>query len=166
MRAAIGALVAIFVAVGAASAQDGETVVGEATVVDSDGLRVGETSVMLWGIESLERTQRCTIGNEIWDCYEAAIRALQTIASVAEVSCNIIGEPDGYGRVLGVCTSGGVDINEALVRAGFALAKRDETEDYVPAEEAAQEEGIGLWQGEFIHPADYRRSRAITQDRP
>ena len=166
MRKVLGALAALLLAGGVATAQDAEPIVGMATVVDSDGIRIGNASIMLWGIESIERPQTCVIDGQGWDCYAAAIRALQTITSVGEVTCNPVAEPDPYGRILAVCFVDGEDVNEALVRVGFALAKRDETEDYIAAEEAAIAEGIGLWQGEFMHPADFRRQHAIRQDRP
>ncbi len=47
MRKVIGVLAALTVSAGAAEAQDGELIAGMATVVDSDGLRVGDTSMML-----------------------------------------------------------------------------------------------------------------------
>lgn len=166
MRKVIGILAALLTVAGVAKAQEGAPIVGVATVVDSDGLRVGTTSVMLWGIESLERPQTCSIGGQLWQCYPAAVRALETIVSVAEVTCQPVGNPDPYGRVLATCFVDGVNVNEALVRAGFALAKRDETEDYVAAEDVARAEAVGLWQGEFMLPRDFRRSHAIMADRP
>ena len=36
----------------------------------------------------------------------------------------------------------------------------------LPDEQAAREEGIGLWQGTFTEPADFRRSRGIFVLRP
>lgn len=159
-------LVALLLLAGTASAQEADSIIGTATVVDSDGLRVGETSIMLWGIESVERGQFCSIDGQTWDCYAAAVRALETISSVAEVNCHPVAAPDPYGRVLAVCFVDRTDINEALVRAGFALAKRDETEEYVPAEDAAKAEGIGLWQGQFMHPADFRLFNGRFVDRP
>ena len=166
MRKAIGVLAMMFALTGAGQAQEGEPIVGIAIVVDPDGLRIGDASLMLWGIESVERTQMCSIDRQAWDCYAAAVRALQTIISVAEVSCQPVGEPDPYGRILVVCVVDDMDVNEALVRAGFALAKRDETEDYVAAEDLAKEEGIGLWQGAFELPRDFRGRHAIFTDRP
>jgi len=166
MRKAIGLLAALAFLAGPAAAQPGEPIAGTATVSDSDGLRIGNISILLWGIESVERPQTCTIEGAVWDCFAAAVRALETIALVAEVSCQPVAAPDPYGRILAICFVDGVDINEALVRSGFALAKRDETEDYVAAEDAARAEGIGLWQGEFMHPADFRRMHAIFADRP
>lgn len=166
MRKALGVLTAIVAAAGAAVAQPADPIIGPATVVDSDGIRIGDASIMLWGIESVERPQTCAINGLVWDCYTAAIRALQTITDLGAATCERVGRPDGYGRILAVCSVNGVDINEALVRAGFALAKRNETEDYVPAEEAARAEKIGLWQGDFVLPADYRVSHGVFTDRP
>lgn len=166
MRKVVGVFAVLLALTSAAKSQEVEPIVGVATVVDSDGLRIGDKSLMLWGIESVERTQTCRIGDEFWDCYAAAIRSLQTITSVAEISCDPVGEPDPYGRILVVCFVDGTDVNQALVRAGFALAKRDETEDYVPAEDLARAEGIGLWQGTFETPRDFRGRNAIFTDRP
>jgi endonuclease YncB( thermonuclease family) len=157
---------ALLAMAGTSTAQDAAPIVGTATVVDSDGLRVGDKSIMLWGIESMERPQTCIIDGQIWQCYAAAVRALETIALVGEVTCQPVGQPDPYGRILATCFVGDVNINEALVRAGFALAKRDETLDYVAAEDAAKAEGIGLWQGTFMLPADFRHLHAIFADRP
>ena len=53
-----------------------------------------------------------------------------------------------------------------LLYFDLGIEKRDETDDYVAAEEAARAEGIGLWQGEFMLPADFRRSSGLRVDRP
>ena len=148
---------------GAAAAQD---LTGPARVIDSDGLEIGGARIMLFGIESVERPQVCFIRGRPWACYDAAVRQLETITGVADVSCTQIGAHDHYGRVLARCSVAGESVNEALVRAGFALAKRDETEEYVPAEDAARAERIGLWQGDFQYPRAFRLSRGIFIDRP
>jgi endonuclease YncB( thermonuclease family) len=141
-------------------------VTGRARAVNADTIAVGTTYVFLFGIESMERTQICGKENIPWSCYDYAVRALETIIDVAPVTCTLIGEPDYLGRSLGTCTVAGKNVNEALVRVGFAFAKRDETLDYVPAEEAAKAEGLGLWAGEFQPPAEYRAAEGILLDRP
>lgn len=161
--AALGTLVAL---AGPAVAQVAPAIVGLATVGDSDGLRIGTSTIVLWGLESVERPQTCNIGGQMWECFPAAVRALETIVGTSEVACQPVGPPDGYGRLLAVCRVGDINVNEALVRAGFAIAKRDETLDYVAAEEAARAERIGLWQGEFVLPRDFRVMRGVFQDRP
>jgi endonuclease YncB( thermonuclease family) len=166
LRKTVAVLTALLALAGPAAAQGDPPIVGPAMVVDSDGLRIGGTTIMLWGVESVERPQTCGIGGVAWECFPAAVRALETIVGVSDVSCQPVGRPDGYGRVLAVCMAGDVNVNEALVRAGFALAKRDETLDYVAAEDAAKAERIGLWQGEFVSPHDFRVMRGVFQERP
>ncbi len=171
MRVAFKLMIAIglgaAVASSKAEAQEPPPVVtGPARAVNADTLQVGQTYVFLFGVESVERTQRCVIDGVPWACYAAAVRALENIIGVADVTCELTGEPDYLARWLGTCFVAGANVAEALTRAGFALAKRDETLDYVAAEAAAQTEAIGLWQGEFQHPAEHRAAEGIFLDRP
>lgn len=151
---------------GAALAQAPREVTGRARAVNADTIVVGDSYIFLFGLESVERGQICGKNNALWACYDYAVRALETIIDVAMVTCTLVGDPDYLGRALGTCTVAGKNVNEALVRSGFALAKRDETLDYVAAEDAAKAEGVGLWASEFQHPADFRRSEGILIDRP
>ncbi len=142
-----------------------EEFTGRPTVVDTDTLAFGSTRIMLFGIESVERGQPCAIGGVAWACEPAAVRALETITGGGDVACTTVGPPDAFGRFLGTCTIAGVDVNDELVRQGFALAKRDETLDYVPAEDAAKAAKIGLWQGEFETPRAFRTAHDIIDAR-
>ena len=71
-----------------------------------------------------------------------------------------------YGRLLARCNINGQSLNEQLVRKGYAVARPSETRDYVAAEAAAKEEKLGLWQGKFLMPAEFRRAAGIFVDRP
>jgi endonuclease YncB( thermonuclease family) len=55
-------------------------------------------------------------------------------------------------RLLAVCYVGGEDLNEWLVRKGWALGFRRYSTDYVQAETAAKRAGAGIWRGEFEPP--------------
>ena len=160
------ALLAGLVGMGAL-AQDGPIeVYGPARAVNADTIQVSTTYVLLFGVESVEPTQRCVIDSILWDCYTAAVRTLEELIGAQDILCSLTGEPDFAGRWMGTCFAGGDNVNAALVRAGFALAKRDETLDYVADEAIARAKGIGLWQGAFQHPAEYRAEQGITIDRP
>lgn len=159
------ALAGLALIVGAATASAAE-VTGPARAVNADTLQVGGTYVFLWGVESVERNQKCEINGVLWECYPAAVRGLETIIGVSDVTCVEVGERDYLGRWLGTCSINGEDVAMVLVRNGFALAKRDETLDYVEAEEAARAEGIGLWQGQFQPPAEHRAADGVILDRP
>ena len=65
-----------------------------------------------------------------------------------------------------MCTVGGKNLNEAMVRSDWAMARRNQTEDYVAAEEAAKTEKIGLWQSQFVVPWTWREDNGIEVDRP
>ena len=68
-----------------------------------------------------------------------------------------VGKVDQYGRIAAVCTADGVDLNAAMVDAGFAVAYRQHSLAYVPNEERAKAAKKGLWAGSFEMPWDYRR---------
>lgn len=166
-RLAAAALIAL--GLGAATTAGAQTpgeVTGRARAVNADTIQVGSAYVFLYGIESMERNQMCVKDGVPWACYDYSVRALETIIDVAPVTCALIGEPDYLGRSLGTCTVAGKNVNETLVRQGFAFAKRDETLDYVPAEEAARAANLGLWAANFQMPAEHRAAEGIFLDRP
>ena len=139
---------------------------GPATVVNADLLQIGSDYVFLFGVDSVVRAQECLLKNVPWPCYDLAVQSLTDIVSAGDTTCTQIRPPDYLGRWLGVCTIGGKSINDAYVRTGFGVAKRDETLDYVAAETAAKAAKIGLWQSEFQMPADFRKDENIGLDRP
>jgi endonuclease YncB( thermonuclease family) len=163
--AAFAGLAAATAVNNAALAQPATPVVGVARVIDSDVIAIGDQRFVLHGVESLERGQPCYIGNQLWDCYPAAVRELELLVSLGDVRCLPVAGPDMYGRMFAVCDVQGLDINEAYVRAGFGIARPQETTDYVAAQEAAMAEGIGLWQARFQPPGEFRRAQGID-DRP
>ncbi|MGD9739823.1 MAG: thermonuclease family protein [Bauldia sp.] len=162
---AIVAGLAIAASAGAALAQPATPVVGAARVIDSDVIAIGEQRFVLHGVESVERGQPCYIGNQLWDCYPAAVRELELLVSLGDVRCLPVAGPDMYGRLFAVCDVQGLSINEGYVRAGFGIARPQETADYVAAQEAAMAERVGLWQANFQPPGEFRRAQGID-DRP
>jgi len=141
-------------------------ITGPAEVIDSTVIVVNGQRIMLFGIDSVMRKQNCTIDGKIWQCWAAAVRALEILVDQGPVTCDVIGEPDVYGRLLARCNINGQSLNEQLVRKGYAVARSSETMDYAAAEAAAKEEKLGLWQGKFVMPAEFRRAAGIFVDRP
>jgi endonuclease YncB( thermonuclease family) len=73
------------------------------------------------------------------------------------ISCQGIGL-DRYGRTLATCHLGdGTDIEQWMVRRGYAIAYRHFSNDYIDAEEAAKAERRGIWAGSFEEPWRWRR---------
>lgn len=159
------AFLLLFVAMFAVPAQAAE-IAGPAKVVDSTVIEINGQRIMLFGIDSVMRKQNCTMDGKIWQCWAAAVRDLQTLVDQGPATCQVVGEPDVFGRVLGRCEINGQSLNEQFVRRGYAVARPSETRDYVAAEAAAKEDKVGLWQGQFARPAEFRRAAGISVDRP
>jgi len=141
-------------------------VTGPAKVVDSTVIEIDGQRIMLFGTDSVMRKQVCTIDGKVWQCWDAAVRGLQILVDQGPVTCQLIGEPDPYGRMLGRCSVNGKSLNEELVRGGYAVARPSETTDYVAAEAEAKDKKVGLWQGQFRRPSEFRRAVGIFVDRP
>jgi hypothetical protein len=75
-------------------------------------------------------------------------------------------DTDEYGRSVSICKNGNTDINAEMVRAGFALAYRRYSNDYVDEENEARNAKRGLWAGEFTAPWDWRRESREETARP
>ena len=143
-----------------------DQIIGPAKAVDSTVIEIDGKRIMLFGIDSVMRKQSCTIGGKIWQCWTSAARDLQTLLDQGPVTCEVIGEPDVYGRLLARCAINGQSLNEQFVRRGYAVARPSETTEYVAAETAARGEKLGLWRGEFMMPDKFRRVAGIFVERP
>lgn len=158
-------LVLLAAATWALQAQAGQ-ISGQAKATDSTSIEIGQQRIMLFGVDSVMRKQACMLDGKLWNCWKSAVADLQALLDQGPVVCDTIGEPDLYGRVLGRCTVNNQSVNEQLVARGFAVARTNESTDYVAAEAAAKEKKIGLWQGQFVPPSEFRRSVSIPVDRP
>lgn len=141
-------------------------ITGPANAVDSTVIEINSQRIMLFGIDSVMRKQNCRIGGKTWQCWAAAVRNLEILLDQGPVTCETVGEPDVYRRVLARCTIEGESLNEQLVRKGWAVARPSETTEYVAAEAEAKEKKLGLWQGEFMMPDAFRRAAGIFVERP
>jgi len=119
---------------------------GHALVVDGDTLAIAGERVRLEGIDAPELAQRCP--HRWWGTWAAgrrAKRALQQLVSGHSVQCRQRGR-DKYGRVLGVCRAGAVELNAEMVRLGMAWAFVRYSQRYVAAEQVAKLNRVGIWQ--------------------
>jgi len=125
-------------------------------VSDGDTIDVAGQRIRLPGIDAPEWNQTCrTADGTSWDCGKAAASRMRELTRNRVLSCRAEGH-DRYGRLLAVCRDGKLDIAEALVADGLAIA----TDDYLGAEGQARRARRGLWQGQFDTPAEWRRREA------
>ena len=64
---------------------------------------------------------------------------------------------DRYKRRISVCYAGLYDINAEMVKRGWAVAYIRYSKDYIDEEKFAKSNKIGMWQGKFINPWDWRK---------
>jgi len=129
---------------------------GLGRVVDGDTLDVGRTRVRLEGIDAPELAQKCqTATGESWDCGRKAAALLRTYAEQRDLACDRTGI-DKYRRTLAVCFEEGINVNEAMVRAGLAWAFVKYSTEFVAVEAEARAQKVGVWQGPAEAPWDFR----------
>lgn len=131
-----------------------ERSVGAVRVIDGDTLAQGGSRIRLRDMDAPELDQICRSADGLpYRCGEVARRALEAGIGTQAVTCAISGH-DRYGRKLGRCEAGGVDLGGDLVRRGLAVSYGG----YRAEERAARSAGSGLWSGSFEPPSAWRQA--------
>jgi endonuclease YncB( thermonuclease family) len=134
--------------------------VGPAWPVDGDTIIVAEQRVRLHGIDAPELDQPFWCRGQKLECGMMALAALEALITGLNLRCEIV-ERDRHNRLVAKCFStNGVDIGRRLVAAGWALAYRQYSMDYVDVEEEAKKARRGLWRGSFMNPWTWRANEA------
>ncbi|MBT5571756.1 MAG: thermonuclease family protein [Alphaproteobacteria bacterium] len=141
-----------------------DSTTGIPRIVDGDSLVINGVKVRLHGIDAPERNQTCGTEPNRWDCGRQSSRALSKMIDRAPVTCHER-DVDRYGRIVAVCSVGGVLLNARMVAEGWAVAYRQYSMDYVGEEDQAREGGRGIWSGEFVRPEDWRRGQRTARSR-
>ncbi|WP_299911420.1 thermonuclease family protein [uncultured Paracoccus sp.] len=141
-------LAALFIATTSTAAL-AQTRVVDGDTFDLDGLRI-----RINGIDAPEFGQHC--GD--WDCGQAALEQLDALISAGTVSCEAL-DQDKYGRTIARCDVDGQDLGDAMIAAGLARAFMRYSDDYVGAEETARVAAVGIWQGDYETPWDFRERK-------
>ncbi|MBB6427965.1 thermonuclease family protein [Sphingopyxis sp. JAI128] len=130
-------------------------------IIDGDSLTVrhdGATlTIRLTDIDAAEYLQDCGRADATrWPCGREARAMLVKIAGDGPLTCEIAAK-DRYDRTLAACRTrplpGGIDIGAEMVRLGGAVATGDA---YRIEEAEARAKRRGIWQGDFVRPADWR----------
>jgi endonuclease YncB( thermonuclease family) len=136
---------------------DARSVSGMARVIDGDTIEINRKRIRLHGIDAPEQKQKCLDASQSeYPCGEYATNALRTKVQSARVSCNVNGV-DRYKRLIAVCYIGSENINNWLVRRGWAIAYKRYSKDYVSTERKARIERNGVWKGTFVEPWKWRK---------
>ena len=135
----------IFVAVTLKSSPaNSEEVSGFASVQSGNQILIGKRVVRLFGIRAPQRDDICQIGEQHMKCGVVAWSELIRLADGWHVSCDIeLKAKDGTDYA--TCYIGERDVNETMVRSGWAKAMRKQTDRYVVDEDDAKTFNRGLW---------------------
>lgn len=139
------------------AAQSSVELAGIPKILDGDSLRLNDTEIRLLGIDAPEYDQSCisSQATETYPCGRRAADMLKKLVGGRSVVCDGW-QTDKYDRLLAVCSVGGFEINNEMVRLGWAVSFGG----YEGPETIARKNKLGLWSGEFENPSTWRRNRS------
>tara|TARA_Y100000590_G_scaffold252236_1_gene283213 strand:+ start:882 stop:1370 length:489 start_codon:yes stop_codon:yes gene_type:complete len=133
-----------------------ELIKGHAKIIDGDTIHIGKYKIRLHGIDAPEIKQTCTINEKKWNCGIKSKEYLIKFISNHIVNCKII-DKDRYNRLIGICFVNYKNINQYIVKNGWAIAYRYYSNDYIKEEEIAKKNQSGVWKGKFEEPYLFRK---------
>jgi len=139
-------------------------ITGSANVIHAHVFYVAGRYVRLFGVDAPDNDQLCSdVNGSSYNCGEVAVSWVRNWIDKNPIDCYLLKiDPKGYD--LATCMWGEYDIGAGLVGAGWGLAKTKESRIYKPYEAKAQSESLGLWQGTFYTPEDWRDIKRHRND--
>ena len=135
-----------------------KTILGKAKIIDGDTIHIKSNKIRLHGIDAPETKQTCKIDNQDWYCGKQSTKELKNLIKKQKVECNV-NDVDRYNRYVAICFVNQININQWMVKNGWAIAYRYYSEDYVLEEKYANDKKLGIWKSEFIEPYAYRKKQ-------
>ncbi len=145
-----------------------EEIIGISKVIDGDTVQIDNFKIRLEGIDAPEMRQKCkreflkissTIGfifYKDYNCGEVSKKKLKDKINKSEIKC-ISSSKDRYKRHIATCFKEQTNLNQWMVRNGYAIAYRRYNKKYIPDEDFAKENKLGLWKGKFMKPEKWRK---------
>jgi len=133
-----------------------KTILGKAKIIDGDTIHIKSNKIRLHGIDAPETKQTCKIDNQDWYCGKQSTKELKNLIKNQKVECNV-NDVDRYNRYVAICYVNEININQWMVKNGWAIAYRYYSKDYIVEEKYANDNKLGIWNSKFIEPYAYRR---------
>ena len=142
---------------------------GVPRIIDGDSLEINDNKIRLLGIDAPEKKQICKKPYFIisfwwtffsfkknYECGIMATNKLKKLIDNKTIKC-ISENKDRYNRYLSTCYLKKIDINSWLVKNGYAVAYRRYSKKYILDEQHAKKNKLGIWQGTFQNPEEWRK---------
>ena len=142
-----------------------EIIQGKVRVVDGDTIKIKNNRIRLSGIDAPESNQSCNKTflsflffsfNKKYPCGKISTIQLKKLLKNKTILCKVE-NIDRYKRKLATCYKNKLNINSWLVRNGHALAYTKYSKKYALQEKEAERDKLGIWQGTFEKPWDWRK---------
>ena len=117
-------------------------------VIDGNTLHDGKRKVLLYGIDAPELEQTCLKDQKVWKCGLLSKRFLRDLVRFQPVACEVE-KIDRLNQYLSTCYVRGKNINQEMVRQGWAMAYAKHTKRYTVDEDEAKYDRIGIWTSLF-----------------
>ncbi len=137
-------------------------IIGIPKITDGDTIVINDIRIRFTGSDAPEsyffgKTQTCfdEDGKE-WECGKAATKKLKQLINNQTVRCTDEGL-DRYGRTLGICFVGDMDLQAEMVKSGMAVAYLRYSDRYEQQQNYAKKVKAGMWAGVFLEPETWRR---------
>ena len=127
-------------------------------IVDGDTIHLNGEKIRFIGIDTPELKQSCLKDGVKDLCGVTAKQILIDKIGNNNVECINEGK-DRYKRTLAECFVNNESLSSYLVRSGYAFAYRRYSKKFIPDEDYARVNKIGMWSMEFDYPWVYRKSK-------
>ena len=135
---------------------------GKVKVIDGDTIKIKGNNIRLFGIDAPEKNQICFKKTQSYNCGFISTKVLKKYAEGKLVTC-AYNDKDRYGRIIGICNfyynaeDKKLSLNRYMVFTGNAVAYKRYSKEYLDDEKWAKNNQLGMWQGKFIRPEEWRR---------
>ena len=145
-----------------------EEIIGKPKIIDGDTIHISKYKIRLEGIDAPEMRQKCkkeklkissTIGFTFYEdyyCGKDSKENLKAKVDGSKIKC-VSSSKDRYDRYLATCFKDKLNLNQWMVRNGYAIAYRRYSKKYISDEDFAKQNKLGLWQGKFTNPEKWRK---------
>ena len=133
-----------------------KTIIGKPRIIDGDTIHIKSNKIRLHGIDAPETKQTCEIDNKDWDCGKQSTKELKNLINNQKVEC-ITNDIDRYNRYVAICYVNEININQWMVKNGWAISYRYYSKDYIVEEKYAHDNKLGIWKSKFVEPYKYRK---------